>query len=362
MPEFREFLGLPRWTEAELNAFIAARFPESHVIEYKQGDWIFETKDGREVLRSARRDELREYAAGISTVGGGLMFLGVPERSRGEPDKPDGVPVAVWGAKGPAHVLGNILWDGIYPRLYPGPRIHDVPLAGVVGRSVVVIEFPPPVHSHYRVLHKGGFVPVRFGDGLRAAPPGLEAALVGERGRARPALEIRLPNDDELAKVPDTWFRTAADLAAKHIYTYPVYIANHGLASAEGLRVGVITSYNQCKQSVTQGLAARWEERIVPEIPRPLSPLFQVDQPLVRIMTPPHVLGPADETAILVGAEMDFGKSRIPNIGIFAVAEGVAPIARAFNIGGRSGGEWPAVINVADAPAGPPYIWGQRNR
>lgn len=47
---------------------------------------------------------------------------------------------------------------------------------------------------------------------------------------------------------------------------------------------------------------------------------------------------------------------------VFAVAEGVAPVARAFTIGGLQGGHWPTIINSGGSPIGPPFSWGKQER
>lgn len=345
MPKFEDFRGLQTWTPADLTNVLALSKKEDHLVEYKAGAWIVDESKSKPEIIKKRYDDLREYAAGLSNVGGGLMFLGVPEGAGGTPAIPDGMPTAAWGSSGPVQTLGNVLSSGIFPRMYPPPRIFPVPIS--VGREVIVLEFLQPLHPFYSVTHAGGWTPIRFADSIKPAPPALVAALAGERAN-RPILELAPITGAEQGDKTPQWHEQRRARPAG-IVEAPFRVANHGTMTAHNLRIGLVTDADVIPNSMyfMQG-SSKMSERYTRDLPTPLVPLFKVSSAHIRNLTLPFPLGPMDEVIVWLGGEMDERRSRDAKFGVWVTADGARPVY---------GGYRPSTAMYTEAIrlAGPPF-------
>ena len=337
-----------RWDSKTLEDFIKDDFIEGRngdvILEYKSGEWITFDQNGR-ISREKKR-EIRKYIAAISNMGGGFFIIGIPEKEK-HPLPPVGIPITKWGQFDHIEHLRGIISEGIFPRLFPFPKIYLIELRDGIIREVIIFEIYETVHSFHKVLDDGGRTYLYHEDNVIQADQWLEKLLWGERGRkAVPILTHK--SELDIRGDPDTsnlW----------HFFQ----ISNHSSISLNHFTIGIVISRNEVTQSRFKFINPKFDNKDIKEytvqdaIPVPIRQFFiDVSQPHIRITTMDVPLLPFQEILFKVGYE---SLSEVPkvHVGFWIVGENMnEPIVCSF-ISTHKELERPILENME----GPPFIW-----
>lgn len=153
-----EFINIDDWDESYVNGLIANKEKESVQLEYKSGDFLKCTDEGK--------FKLRKWVAGFANSTGGFLLIGVREKEEVEeingrkviideyPEEIDGIdkskftiPIRKW--------IEDTITDSIFPHLNPTPLVNTFTWSKDTNKEIAIIRIWQTNAVVHYVRYKG---------------------------------------------------------------------------------------------------------------------------------------------------------------------------------------------------------------
>lgn len=142
---------ISEWNYKYISQLVREGEKENIRLEYKSGDFLKDTAEGK--------FKLRKWVTSFANSAGGFFVIGVTEKKVNNerlPDNPDGIDKTKFKGDVCKWIEDMILSTAlIFPRLYPSPRIKDIPIPNEADKVIVVMWIPETKTVIHKVIYKG---------------------------------------------------------------------------------------------------------------------------------------------------------------------------------------------------------------
>jgi len=315
----------------EIEGLISRRVKEGTKLEYKRGEWLDDTEEGK--------FKLRKWVTSFANSAGGRLIIGVAEEEvNGERIPTEISPVdRAQLPDDPGKWVEDVLKNRIVPPLIPFPSIEVINVEDD-GGIIIVIDTPQTVATLHKVLHRGKESYFHRHDFEVLKMDEWEVRAILWNRRPRPVL--RLVPDDPCVT------HAAGDVRDPSQVFIHVRLENLGLCIARAIQIGTITPSPPLSITFVQPRFGdvRWlfkNNRILLE---GLAQRFSVPERISidSVTAVDYLLHPYDSESIKLKVNVDEWKRyhsghRTAYIGIYVLAEEMDPLTYSLCLTLRDG-------------------------